>query len=106
MRYRVTITPEAKSDLRYACSYIRRDSPRAASAWLKAATQKIKTLAQYPERCSLAPESVSFEEPIRELFYGHGNRGTYRILFVVLDNAVFVLNVRHGSMLPLRPEER
>jgi len=106
VRHSVIITPEAESDLRSATGYIRRDNARAASAWLRGARQKIKTLAQYPERCSLAPESASFNEPIRELFYGHGNRGTYRILFVVLDKADFVLHVRHGSMLPLKPEER
>ena len=105
MRYNVIITPEAESDLRNAASYIRRDNPRAARAWLKAARQRIKTFAQFPERCPLAPETTSFSEPIRELFYGHGNRGTYRILFVVLDKAVFVLHIRHGAMLPLKPDD-
>ena len=46
MPYRVIITPEAESDLRNASSYIRRDNPRAARAWLKGARQRIKTLAQ------------------------------------------------------------
>jgi plasmid stabilization system protein ParE len=78
MRYRIIITPVAESDLRNASGYIRRDSPRAAHAWLKGVRQRIKTLAQHPERCNLAPESVSFNEPIRELFYGSGNRGTCR----------------------------
>jgi plasmid stabilization system protein ParE len=106
MRYRVVITPEAETDLRSAASYIRRDNPRAARAWLKGARQRIKSLAQFPGRCSLAPESASFVEPIRELFYGHGNGGTYRILFVVLNNTVFVLHIRHGAMQSLKPDER
>jgi len=106
MRYRVILTSEAEADLRKASSYIRRDNPRAASAWLKGARQRIKTLAQYPERCILAPESASFNEPIRELLYGHGNRGTYRILFVLFDDTVFVLHIRHGAMLPLKPDGR
>lgn len=105
MHYRIIVTQEAESDLRKASSYIRRDNPRAASAWLKGARQRIKTLGRYPERCTFAPESASFSEPIRELFYGHGNRGTHRILFVVLDKTVFVLHVRHGAMLTLRPDE-
>ena len=67
--------------------------------------QEEKSLAQNPERTSLAAESTSFHEPIRELLYGSGNRGTYRILFVILGNSVFELHVRHGSMLPLEPEE-
>jgi plasmid stabilization system protein ParE len=101
MRYRVIVTPEAERDLRNASGYIRRDNARAASAWLKGARQRIKTLMQYPERCHLAPESASFNQPIRELFYGSGSRGTHRILFVVLNRTVFVLHIRHGSMLPL-----
>jgi plasmid stabilization system protein ParE len=46
MRYRIIIAPAAESDLRNASSYIRRDNPRAARAWLKGARQRIKTLAQ------------------------------------------------------------
>lgn len=105
MRYRIIVTPEAEGDLRDASSYIRRDSRRAARVWLKGARQRIKTLAQHPERCNLAPESAAFHEPIRELFYGSGNRGTYRILFAVIGKTVFVLHVRHGAMLPLKPDE-
>lgn len=105
IRYRVAIAPQAQADLRKASDYIRMDNPRAASAWLKGARQRIKTLAQSPERCPLAPETASFQESIRELFYGQGNRGIYRILFVALDKTVFVLHVRHGSMKPLKPND-
>ncbi len=105
MRYRVIITPAAETDLRSAASYIRRDNPRAARAWLKGVRLRIKTLAQYPERCPLAPETTSVSDPIREFFYGHGNRGTHRILFVVLDKSVFVLHIRHGAMLPLKLDD-
>ncbi len=105
MKYRVIITPAAEVGLRSAYKYIRQRAPQAARAWIKGARQKIRTLAQHPERAPLAPESTAFREPIRELFYGSGSRGTYRILFVVLGDSVFVLHVRHGSMLPLGPEE-
>jgi hypothetical protein len=52
-------------------------------------------------------ESASFDQPIRELFFGSGNRGIYRFLFVVfaeeksVEKSVYILHVRHGSMLPL-----
>jgi phage-related protein len=51
----------------------------------------------------MAPESTSFDEPVRELFFGTGNRGTYRFLFVIseTEKTVYLLHVRHGSMLPL-----
>jgi plasmid stabilization system protein ParE len=87
-----------------AYHYIRKHAPQAAQRWLKLARQRIKSLNRFPERCPLAPESSSFQQPIHELLYGSGNRGTYRVLFVMIGDSVFVLHVRHGSMLPLEPE--
>jgi plasmid stabilization system protein ParE len=104
MTYRVIFTPAAESDLRTAYHYyIRRQAPRAARDWIRRARQAAKTLAHHPERCPMAPESASFDQPIRELLFGSGNRGTYRFLFVVFDEekSVYILHVRHGSMLPL-----
>jgi plasmid stabilization system protein ParE len=104
MPYRVIVTPEAERDLRSAYRYIRKDAPRPAREWIKRARRATKTLAQHPWRCPVAPESETFDEPIRELFFGSGNRGTYRFLFVILDDAVYVLHVRHGSGQTLKPE--
>jgi plasmid stabilization system protein ParE len=104
MKYRVVITPEAESDLRAIHYYIRLHAPRAAHAWLSRARSSAKSLSRHPERCPLAPESASFHQPIRELFFGERNRGTYRFLFVILGQDVYILHVRHGSRLPLTPE--
>jgi plasmid stabilization system protein ParE len=105
MIYRVIITPEAETDLRMAYRYIRNYAPRAARDWIRRARQSARSLARSPERCPLAPESASFDQPIRELLFGTGNRATYRFLFVVLDNSVYVVHVRHGSMLALSPRD-
>jgi|SRR6266446_9961146 len=104
MTYRVIVTPEAERDLRAAYRYIRDHAPRAAREWIRRARQSIKSLSNFPERCPLAPESASFREPIREMLFGSGNRGTYRFLFIVTGKIVFILHIRHGSMLPLEPE--
>jgi plasmid stabilization system protein ParE len=80
-------------------------APQAAREWIRRARQSLKTLSQHPERCLLAPESPSFDQPIRELLFGGGNRGTYRFLFVVEGKSVYIVHLRHGSMLPLSPEE-
>jgi len=101
MTYRVILSPDAETDLRAAYRYIRSQAPRAAREWIRRARQSVRSLARHPERCPLAPESVLFDEPIRELLFGTGNRGTYRFLFVVLGQSVYVLHVRHGSRLPL-----
>ena len=105
MVYRVVNTAEAKADLLEAAAYIWRDSPSAARRWLKQIRARIATLASNPERCAFAREAESLDRPIRELLYGSGNRGTYRIIFTITDEFVVVIRVRHGSMLPLEPEE-
>ena len=105
MKYRIVITPEAESDLRKACSFIRKQgAPLAARRWIAGARKAIKTLANLPERTPLAPEAPALNEPIRELLYGTGQRGTYRIIYTIIDNCVFVLHVRYGSMLPIESE--
>jgi|ERR1700686_258823 plasmid stabilization system protein ParE len=103
MTYRVIVTPAAENDLRTAYRYIRSLSPHAARDWIRRARQIVRSLARHPERCPLAPESASFDQPVRELFFGSGNRGTYRFLFAVFaeEKSVYLLHVRHGSMLPL-----
>ncbi len=105
MKYRVVITPNAKADLRHAYRFCRMHSPAAAQRWSKGARRSIQSLAHNPLRCPLAPESSAFHQEIRELFYGTGNRGAYRILYTVRGVTVYVLHVRHGSMEPLSPAE-
>ena len=99
------VTPEAKADLRDIYPYIRDRAPRAATQWSVSARASIKTLSHSPQRCPLAPESTHFNVPIRQMLLGTGHRGTYRVLFVIVDNSVRVIHVRHGSMLPLGAEE-
>ena len=106
MTYRVVIMPRAERDLTATYHYIQHQAPRAASDWLKRARKAADSLAHLPERCSLAPENASASQTIRQLLFGSGPRGTYRFLFTVDQQTVYVLHVRHGSMLPLSPEER
>jgi plasmid stabilization system protein ParE len=83
MTYRVIVTPAAENDLRTTSRFIRNHAPCAAHDWILRARQAAKTLTHHPERCPMAPESAALDRPIRQLFFGSGNRGTYRLLFVV-----------------------
>ena len=105
MSYRVIITPNAEADLRYAYRFIRKDSPLAASRWIREIRRVIESLSKNPERCSLAPEAGMFDALIRELLFGRGNRGTYRILFAIDGYSIYVLTVRHGSRSVITHEE-
>ena len=105
MTYRVVTTPEAQEGLRDIYCFIQRDSLVAARRWATGVRRAIRGLSRLPTRCLVAPEGFEFDRPIRELLYGSGNRGTYRILFTIIDKTVFVLHVRHGSMQPLLTED-
>ena len=102
---RIVVTPEAERDIGAIHRRIRDEAPLAAARWSKGIRAQIKTLARFPERSPLAPESETFDEPIRQLLYGKGSRGTDRIPFAVLEKTVFILHFRHGSMDVLRPED-
>lgn len=88
MNRRVIITPNAERDIRDIYRRIRDTAPNAARRWREGIRAQIKTLAKFPERATLAPESETFDEAIRQLLYGKDNRGTYRILFTILKNTV------------------
>jgi plasmid stabilization system protein ParE len=105
MTYRVVTTAEAQEGLRDIYRFIQRDSPESARRWATGVRRAIRGLSRFPTRCLVAPEGFEFDRPIRELLYGSGNRGTYRILFTIIDKTVFVLHVRHGSMQPLLAED-
>jgi plasmid stabilization system protein ParE len=101
MAYRIAFTPIARDDLKMIRGFIRDQSPSGAKVWSREIRRRIQTLARNPFRCPIAPERFYLGYELRELFYGSGNRGTYRILFTVVDNAVVVIvHVRHGSREP------
>ena len=99
MGYRVIVSPQALADLRAIRANLQAVAPKTAVAWYSAMRGRIKTLAERPERCAVAPESRLFPLEIRELFYGQPNRKVYRILFCIEGKQVVVLHVRHGSRL-------
>jgi plasmid stabilization system protein ParE len=104
MIYKIVVTREAEDGLRDAYRFIRRDSREAASRWAKGARRSIRSLSRFPERCPVSSETREFDIPVRELLYGSGNRGTFRVLFAIIERTVFVLHFRHGSMEPLLTE--
>jgi plasmid stabilization system protein ParE len=105
MTFRVAVSANAELEIRTAHHFIRSQAPDAASRWVKGVRLAIRSLKRHPEHCPVAPEDPGSGDPVRELFYGSGNRGTYRILFKIVDESVIVLHVRHGSMQALSPED-
>lgn len=92
MSYSVVVEKEAEEDLKDAARWVAQYSPDKAALWYFDATEAIESLANFPARCSVAPESKKFGAEIRHLLFGR-----HRILFIIDDETVYVLRVRHQA---------
>ena len=100
MSFKVVVENEAEEDLKDAARWIAQYSLDKATLWYFDATEAIKSLKTLPARCPLAPESKKFGAEIRHLIFGK-----HRILFIIEDETVYVLRVRHQAQDVLRPDE-
>ena len=78
MEYEVRLSAQAKRDLFEAASYIARDSPDAARAWIRQVESKIRSLSTFPHRFALIPESEIGWESLRQCVH-QSHRIIYRI---------------------------
>ncbi len=102
MTFRVEITHAAEQDLESILAWLLSEQAGDVGVdWFGALDEAIATLAKFPERCSLAPESRLFPFEVRQLLYG-SRPHLYRILFTVVDRTVYVLHVRHGRRQPAK----
>jgi plasmid stabilization system protein ParE len=104
MVHEVVVSATAERELEAACAWLADRSPEAARRWRIGLLSAIESLATFPDRCGIAPESSAFERDIRCLTYGKGS-GCYRVLFTVSDGCVIVLHVRHGARDRLGADE-
>ena len=100
MSYQVVIDEEAEQELKEAAHWIARHAPETAALWYFDIVNAIQSLQDSPARCPLAPESRTFGDEIRQLIFGN-----YRVLFLIDDEIVRVLRVRHGRQDTLTPDE-
>jgi plasmid stabilization system protein ParE len=82
MKYQVVVQPSAQGEMEGAYAWIAERAPLTAVRWYNGLLKSIKSLADNPERCSLAPEDDYFPEEIRNLFYGK-RKNAYRIIFTI-----------------------
>jgi toxin ParE1/3/4 len=99
MSYRVEITEKAQEEVREAVRWIAQYSPEKAALWHFELLEKVDSLENFPARCPLAPESKIHGKEIQHLIFGK-----YRILFIIEDETVYVLRVRHQAQDTLKPE--
>lgn len=78
---------------------------RAGFLWLEGFDQALASLAQNPERCTLARESDAFRIELRELHYGLRSKATHRAIYSIHRDEVIVYAVRHLAQQELTPQE-
>lgn len=98
MTFRVVIVQQAKDDLiRNARWWSANHSVDQALAWLESVEGQLLELSEFPERFGLCPEDGMFEYEIRQMPVGLGSRKSYRAVYTIRKNAVFVLTVRRAE---------
>ena len=92
MSYRLEITRRAKQDRDACFDYIVARSPEGALRWLDAfeAAAALLTEPHYAE----APESEDHEEAIRHKLFRTPQGRTYRLLYIVRDDVIYLIHVR------------
>ena len=102
MTFRVETTVAAAQDADAILEWLlSQHAGEAGMRWFLALQDAIASLAAFPERCPLAPESTVFPFEVRHLLYG-STPHVYRILFTIEDRTVYVLHIRHGRRQPLK----
>jgi len=106
MTFRVVILSEARGDIdRNSEWWAEHHSVEQALRWSDAIYDQIESLSVLPERNALSPENHAFPFEIRDKLVGLGTRPSYRAVFRIQENTVYVLAVRSASQDALRPEE-
>ncbi len=103
MQYQVIITPSAKADIFETNTWFLENYPDLAEKWLWGISQAVMSLSKFPERCAVSSESEAFDVIVRQLFYGKKPH-TYRILFSIQDEKVYILRVRSTKQQSLLDE--
>jgi plasmid stabilization system protein ParE len=97
MKYRVRLTDKAEQDVSAILAWFREQSAiEAGGKWFDRLMACIDKLETMPERCGLAAESEDLDLEIRELHLGR-RRGTYRLLFEIRGQVVYVLRIWHSA---------
>jgi plasmid stabilization system protein ParE len=98
--------PQAKADVhRNAEWWARHHSSEQAATWLDAIQSQLESLIEYPESHALSAESDDFPYEIRDKLLGLGSRPSFRAVFTIQGDTVYVLTVRRAAQDTLRPDQ-
>ncbi len=95
MTYQVLLTDRATRDLDEVYQWCAERAPETAVGWYNGFLDALGSLANNPERCSMAAEASKLSVEVRQLLYGR--KHSYRALFLIHEQFVVVLHIHHSA---------
>jgi plasmid stabilization system protein ParE len=104
MAYRVELAARAARDLEILYEEKHVAESQTAARWFNGLEEAVHALADYPERCPMAPEARRMKRKIRHLLYGNKPH-IYRVVYDIDERrkTVWILTIRHGARRQLKP---
>jgi len=103
--FRVLLGGRAAADVDHIYAWIKARSQRGAIRWYGAFLQASSKLRTDPGRHSIAPESESLGEEIRQAFFRTPRGRSYRLLFTIRSSEVRILRARGPGQAPMTRED-
>ena len=106
MAYRVEFAARAARDLESIYKEKNAAESQAVARWFNGLEHAVYALADYPDRCPVAPEARRMKRRIRHLLYGNKPH-IYRVIYDIDERreAVWILTIRHGARKQLKPSD-
>lgn len=105
MSYQVELTSRAQRDLDGILGFLVSHSKRGATNWLRRWDEVVEQLTATPETCNFAPENEDHDEEIRHVLFKTRRGKTYRALFIIRNDTVFILYLRGPGQNLMKPDE-
>jgi plasmid stabilization system protein ParE len=101
MKSEVRVLRRARADADSIYEWLYQRSPQGADSWYAAFLAKLTSLQTNAAGCPVAPEAAKIAMDVRQAFFKSRRGKSYRLLFIVEQNAVRVLRVRGPGQRPV-----
>ncbi len=106
MTFRVAVLPQAKEDIaRNSLWWADNHSVDQAIIWAETVEQQLLELEHNPEAFSFANEHERFPYQLRQMLLGLGRRRSYRAVFTIKNEDVYVLTIRRAAQDVIGPDK-